>query len=618
MKKTILLLFGLLCLWHVGAVAQTDADRAWIEANYRKTEYRIAMRDGIHLYTTVYAPRDTTERHPILLTRTPYSCWPYGAEFSSSLWRSYLYEYARRGYILVFQDVRGRWMSEGEFVQVRPYVEQKHDLESIDEVSDAYDTIDFLVRTLPGNNGRVGVYGNSYPGFYALMAAACGHPALRAVSPQAPVTDWFLGDDLHHNGALFLRDAFSFIGGSIGRPMDNPTDRKIRVPRYLRPDENEYDFYLRKATVDSLTMMLGDTVRFWQEMMQHPDYDAWWKERCSVRAMHDLRPAVLVVGGLFDAEDCYGALTTYATIRKQSPATACRLVLGPWVHGGWRASSGGNRLGAIRFSEESLSGYYQQRIEIPFFDHYLRDIAYEEVPSTASIFFTGENRWRTFETWPPADSRRENLYLHADGGISTVRPQERRSYSSYRSDPAQPVPYDHPIGSKRDNAYMIADQRFAAERDDVLTFVSRPLDSDMTLAGALRAVLYASISTTDVDFVVKLIDVWPDRSEHPGYQMLVRGDIMRGRYRESFSKPRPFRPGEVTEVAFTLPDIAHTFRRGHRIAIQVQSSWFPLADRNPQQFVDIYHCTANDFIPSDVRIYHDRRHPSRLEVTCLP
>ena len=619
MKKTnLFLVFGLLCLLHMGAAARTTSGRTWIEENYRKTEYRIPMRDGIHLHTTVYAPCDTTERHPILLTRTPYSCRPYGKEFAPSLWRSYLYDYARRGYILVFQDVRGRWMSEGEFVQVRPYLADKRDDTTIDEASDAYDTIDFLVRTLPANNGRVGVYGNSYPGFYALMAAACGHPALRAASPQAPVTDWFMGDDVHHNGVLFLRDAFSFIGGSIGRPMNNPTGKGPCVPRYLRSGETEYDFFLRKATLDSLSSMLGDTVRFWQELMQHPDYDAWWQERCSVRAMHDLKPAVLVVGGLFDAEDCYGAWTTYASIRRQSPATSCRLVMGPWVHGGWRSSDGGNRLGAMRFGEESLTDYFQQRIEIPFFDHYLRDVAFEERPAAATVFFTGENRWRTFDAWPPAAGIRENLYLHGDGTVSTARPQERQSFSSYRSDPATPVPYDHPVGAKRDKAYMVADQRFAAERDDVVTFVSEPLDTDMTLAGALRAVLYTAVSTTDADFVVKLIDVWPEASEHAGYQMLVRGDIMRGRYRNSFSAPEPFEPERVTEVAFTLPDIAHTFLRGHRIAIQIQSSWFPLADRNPQQFIDIRHCKADDFVPCDVQIYHDRRHPSRLEVLRLP
>jgi len=610
--KKLLTLFLLL----IGAFARADGtiDRAWVESRYRKTEYRIPMRDGVRLHTTVYAPCDTLSKHPLLLTRTPYSCRPYGADFAPSLWNTFLRLYVERGYILVFQDVRGRWMSEGSFVDLRPFVTDKSTPERIDEASDAYDTIDFLVREVAGNNGRVGVYGNSYPGFYALMAAASGHPALKAASPQAPVTDWFMGDDVHHNGVLFLRDAFSFIGGSFGRPMNNPADVAPKAPRYIETDE--YDFFLRKATVDSLTQLLDGAAPFWDELMRHPDYDAWWRERSSVRAMHDLRPAVLVVGGLFDAEDCYGAWTTYAAIRRQSPRTTCHLVAGPWVHGGWRSSNGGNRLGPIRFAEESLTDCYQQRIEVPFFDRHLLGRAHELPPAT--IFFTGENRWRTFDAWPPAAARKEMFYLHAGGALSTRRPADRESYSSYRSDPASPVPYNSPVGVSRDKAYMAADQRFAAERPDVLTFATEPLEAEVTLAGPLRAVLQTAISTTDADFAVKLVDVWPDGSEHAGCQMLVRGDIMRGRYRRSFSSPEPFVPHAVAEVAFTLPDIAHTFGKGHRIMVQIQSSWFPLADRNPQQFVDIYHCAPEDFVPCDVRIYHDRRRASRLEVLRLP
>ncbi len=611
MKKTLLFLLLLLCLGF-DAAAEGTINRTWVEQNYRKTEYMIPMRDGARLHTTVYAPCDTIAKHPILLTRTPYSCRPYGVEFTSSLWKSFLNLYVQKGYILVFQDVRGRWMSEGEYADLRPFIADKRRPDQIDEASDAYDTIDFLVREVAGNNGRVGAYGNSYPGFYALMAAASGHPALKAASPQAPVTDWFMGDDTHHNGVLFLRDAFSFIGGSFGRPMKNPTTVAPKAPRYVRADE--YDFFLCKGTVDSLTRLLGDTVRFWNEMMRHPDYDAWWRERCSVRAMHDLKPAMLVVGGLFDAEDCYGAWTTYASIRRQSPRTSCRMVAGPWVHGGWRSSNGGNTLGKIRFSDESLTDYYQRQIEVPFFDYYLLGKGDGDRLPGATIFFTGENRWRTFDEWLPAKARKETFYLHENGVLSTERPAEKRSFSRYVSDPASPVPYNFPMGASRDVAYMVADQRFAAGRADVLCFTTEPLADDLTLAGGIRAVLQTAISTTDADFVVKLVDVWPDDSEHPGYQMLVRGDIMRGRYRRSFSTPKPFTPNAVTEVSFTLPDIAHTFRKGHRIMVQVQSSWFPLADRNPQQMIDIYHCTAADFLPCEVRIFHDRRHASRLEV----
>ena len=613
MKRLILLLWSLQLAVRVPAAV---IDRAWVETRYRKIEYRIPMRDGVRLHTTVYAPRDTTGRHPLLLTRTPYSCRPYGTEYAASLWNSFLSLYLQRGYILVFQDVRGRWMSEGEFVDLRPFVADKRLPEQTDEASDAYDTIDFLLREVAGNNGRAGVYGNSYPGFYALMAAASGHPALKAVSPQAPVTDWFLGDDIHHNGALFLRDAFSFLGGSFGRPMDNPTARIPEAPR--RIEGSEYDFFLSTATVDSLTRLLGEAAPFWQEMVRHPDYDAWWQERRSVRAMHDLAPAVLVVGGLFDAEDCYGAWTTYAAIRQLSPRCECRLAVGPWTHGGWRSSNGGNQLGPIRFSDESLTDFYQRQIELPFFEHYLADSTAAAPLPGATVFFTGENRWRTFDAWPPAELREQTFYFHAGGTLSDEPPADENAYSSYISDPANPVPYDSPTKTARDKAYMVADQRFVSGRADVLTFATEPLEADMTLAGAVRAVLHAAISTTDADFVVKLIDVWPDASEHPGYRMLVRGDILRGRYRRSFSAPEPFVPGKTEEIAFTLPDIAHTFRRGHRIMVQVQSSWFPLADRNPQRMIDIYHCSADDFIPCRIRIHHDRRHASRLEAGQLP
>ena len=598
-----LLLAGLLTA--AAAFARQPVDEL-----YDKAEYRIAMRDSVKLYTAVYTPK-TDAKASILIFRTPYGCAPYGpGEFPRSFGSGYMRSYIDRGYIVVMQDVRGRFMSEGEFVHVRPagYGET-------DETTDSYDTVEWLVKHVPHNNGRVGFAGSSYPGFYAMMGGLCTHPAVKAVSPQAPVTDWFMGDDTHHNGVLFLRDAFSFIGGSFGRPMDNPTTEAAAAPRYVRTDE--YDFFLRKATVNSLTQLLGDTVRFWNEMMRHPDYDDWWRERCSVRAMHDLRPAILVVGGLFDAEDCYGAWTTYASIRRQSPRTSCRMVAGPWVHGGWRSSNGGNRLGKMRFGDASLTDYYQQRIEVPFFNYYLLGKGDGGELAGATIFFTGENRWRTFEEWPPADARKEVLFLRSNGALSAERPIERESFSGYRSDPASPVPYDFPMRASRDKAYMVADQRFAAGRPDVLCFTTEPLAGDVTFAGGIRAVLQAAISTTDADFVVKLIDVWPDNTEYPGYQMLVRGDIMRGRYRRSFSAPEPFTPGEPTEVAFTMPDIAHTFRKGHRIMVQVQSSWFPLADRNPQQFVDIYRCAASDFIPCDVRIYHDRRRPSRLEVLRL-
>jgi hypothetical protein len=604
--------FRLLCLFlFIGnsAVAQS-IDQQWVTDHYRKQELSIRMRDGVALHTTIYAPTDTSHRHPMLLTRTPYSCQPYGEEFAPALWKSYLSNYLQRGYILVFQDVRGRWLSEGVFCNVRPYIEHKHTTQQIDEASDAYDTVEYLVQHVAGNNGKVGVYGSSYPGFYALMAAASRHPAIKAVSPQAPVTDWFLGDDIHHNGAFCLRDTYSFIGGSFGRKMDNPTTHAPSCKSTVKGDE--YDYFLSVGTIDSLQRLLNGASPFWDEIAAHPDYDAWWQMRCAQRAMHNIDAAVLVVGGLFDAEDCYGTWQTYATLHQYNPQCECRLVVGPWVHGGWRATHGGEQLGAINFGEEARSEQYQQQVELPFFEYYLNDATDVDLGEAVRIFFTGENRWRKFDSWPADAAKPYTLYLHATGVLSDKRPKRGEHYSDYLSDPQHPVPYDYPLRHSRDKAYMVADQRFASERNDVLTFATAPLTTSLTVAGGIRASLQVSLSSTDADFVVKLIDVWPDGSEHPGYEMLLRGEVMRGRYRNSFVTPCPFTPDEIEQVTFDLPDVAHTFRVGHRLMIQIQSSWFPLIDRNPQQFVDGYRCTAADFVPCRVKVYHEPKHPSTL------
>ncbi len=576
-----------------------------------KTEHRIAMRDGVRLHTTVYAPR-SAEPAPILIFRTPYGCAPYGPRrFPSSLEEGYLRTYLDRGYILVLQDVRGRYMSEGEFVNVRPAAGKG----AVDETTDSYDTVEWLVCHVPHNNGRVGFAGSSYPGFYALMGALCGHPAVRAVSPQAPVVDWFMGDDTHHNGVLMLTDSYRFIPGMSRPGKHTPAERMPSRGQPTCPEGmTEYEFFLRIATLDSLSRMLPPTP-FWEEMAAHPDYDAWWQARDVRQRCRDIRPAVLIVGGTYDAEDCYGTWNLYRTIRSQSPATTCRLVIGPWSHGAWR--SGDGRLGPFDFGVEASGRYYVEHFELPFFEHWLRgrEEVRDSLPSDSEavrVYVPGRNEWQGFDRWPPAASREVTLYLHEGGALDTLRPTARRSRSSYRSDPNDPVPYMEPLGRKRDKRYMVADQRFTDGRRDVLTFVSEPLAEELTLAGPVEVTLNATLSTTDADFVVRLSDQFPEGDSLPGYRMLVRGDVMRGRYRHSFSRPEPFRPGRVEEVRFTMPDAVHTFRAGHRIVVQVQSSWFPLAERSPQQFVNPWTCRPEEFLPCEVTLLHERGRASSV------
>jgi uncharacterized protein len=621
MKPGLLLVFlfsTMICF------AQVDQDSAWFRDNYYKIEKAIPMRDGIKLFTSIYVPKDSTEKHPILLQRTPYSCKPYGPEFIK-LWTGYLRYYLREGYIMVIQDVRGRWMSEGKFVDVRPFIPNKKPGDT-DESTDAYDAIDWLVKNVSGNNGKVGVFGTSYPGFYAGMAAASGHPALKAVSPQAPVTDWFRGDDFHHNGAFFYMDGFDFyVAGGFGRPHPAPVDMETPMPDPYESKDN-YQFYLRQGADKNLLKLTGDSIAFFRELYNHPNQDDWWKARDARVAQYHIRPAILVVGGLFDAEDCYGAWNLYKAIRVQSPETNAKLVMGPWYHGQW-GSSDGTQLGNIRFgSNTSLT--YQNQIEIPFFNYYLKGKNDPDI-SGATIFFSGENKWRHFDSWPTDQAKAQKIYLEAKNGLSSKTPENEIGYDEYLSDPAHPVPYTSDVHFNRTREYMTDDQRFASRRPDVLSYQSGLLKEDLTIGGPVIAELQTSISTTDADFVVKIIDVFPDslsynhidiyaenEGDKPypmgGYQMLVRGEIFRGKYRNSFEKPEPFTPGKTETVRFTMPDIAHTFKKGHRLMIQIQSSWFPLSDRNPQQFTDIYTCEDSDFQKSSIRIYHNREKSSAI------
>ena len=620
--------FLLLTIFYLNGMAQNE-DSAWVRDNYYKIERMIPMRDGIKLFTAFYIPKDTSAKHPILFNRTPYTCMPYGeAKFNPRIYETYWINYLKEGYIIAIQDVRGKWMSEGDYVDVRPFNPVKKGTD-IDEASDTYDAIDWMINNIPGNNKRVGVFGISYPGFYSTMAALSGHPALKAVSPQAPVTDWFQGDDFHHNGAFFLMDGFDFYSG-FGKPRPKPT---TQLPDfYSIPSQDNYDFYLKTGALKNFAKIMGDSIAFWKDLYNHPNYDDWWKARNTRNFVKNIKPAMLIVGGLFDAEDCFGAWNLYKAIEEKSRNTDNRLVMGPWFHGGWGGRSDGSYLGNVRFGKKT-SEYYQQNIEIPFFNFYLKLQGTVHDIAEASIFFSGENEWRNLNEWPPKQMNAREIYLEADGALSWNRPGSTNSFTEYTSDPAHPVPYTEDVHLDRTREYMTDDQRFAARRSDVISFSTFKLEEDLTLAGPLVAKLMAGISTTDADFVVKLIDVFPDDFKYTspppsgelgkgiypmgGYQMLVRGEIMRGKFRNSFAQPEPFIPGKVTEVKFTLPDIAHTFLKGHKLMVQVQSSWFPLADRNPQKFVNIYTCEDSDFQKSTIRIYHDALNVSSITLPIL-
>ncbi len=623
MKKISLLLISCMVFQFINAQNNKE-DSAWLVGNYYKKEQMIPMRDGKQLYTALYIPKDTSVKHPILFNRTPYSCSPYGASsFSPRLYSTYWINYLKMGYIIAIQDVRGRYMSEGDFVDVRPFNPNKKGTDT-DEASDTYDAIDWMVKNVPANNGRVGVFGISYPGFYSTLASMSGHPALKAVSPQAPVTDWFIGDDFHHNGALMLMDGFGFYSG-FGKPRPKPSSARQEGYNFGTPDS--YDFYLRKGALKNLTALMGDSIQFWKDLMSHPNYDDWWKARNTRNFADHVKPAMLVVGGLFDAEDCFGAWNLYKALEGNKRIDT-RLVMGPWFHGAWGGRGDGSYLGNIRFASKT-SEYYQQEIEIPFFNFYLTLRGTVANIAEANIFFSGENQWHRLKQWPPVEAQATPYYFNANNTLTTTLPAKNAApaFTEYTSDPAKPVPYAEGISQGHTREYMTDDQRFASRRPDVISFSTGVLTEDITLGGPVLADLKVSLSTTDADFVVKVIDVFPDDftynekeygrgngKDYPmgGYQMMVRGEIMRGKFRNSFERPEPFVPGKLTDVKFALPDVAHTFKKGHRIMIQVQSSWFPLADRNPQKFVDIYHCNDSDFQKAQVRIFHDGSAASQI------
>jgi putative CocE/NonD family hydrolase len=595
----------------------------YIRAHYTKYEYRIPMRDGKRLFTAVYVPKDAAQKYPILLRRTPYSVRPYGVDqYPFALGPSFAF--IKAGYIFAEQDVRGRWMSEGEFVNMRPQ-RTGQDRNGIDESTDSWDSIDWLVKKVPQNNGKVGTYGTSYPGFYAAAGMIDAHPALRAASPQAPVTDWFMGDDWHHNGALFLPHLFNFMAG-FGRPRPAPI-KKFDF-RFDHGTPDGYKFFLQLGPLGNVNArFFKKEVAFWDEVMKHGTYDEFWQARNLRPHLRSIRPAVLTVGGWFDAENLFGALECFRHVQKLSPKLAHNtLVMGPWRHGGWNRSDG-ESLGVIHFNSKT-SVYFREQIELPFFDFHLKGKGEFKTPK-AWVFETGTNQWRKYASWPPRKARPQPFYLRSRGRLLAQPPaRDGERFDEYVSDPAKPVPSIDKVDNRMMAEYMVADQRFAGRRPDVLVFESAELEEDVTLAGPIEVTLHVSTTGTDADWVVKVIDVYPDDYPDPnpnptgvrlgGYQQLVRGDVLRGKFRKSFRQPEAFTPGKPAEVRFTLPDVCHVFRPGHRLMVQVQSSWFPLVDRNPQTFVDIYHARASDFRKATQRVYRSSDRPSHLTAWVLP
>jgi hypothetical protein len=594
----------------------------FIETSYSKREVRIPMRDGAQLHTAIYTPVDASHdtTYPILMTRTPYSSRPYGeGAFADRLGPSE--EFAREGYIFVTQDVRGRFMSDGEFVNMRPIVVDRVPGET-DETTDAWDTVEWLVRNVPFNNGRVGIWGNSYPGFYTAVGIVDSHPAIAAALPSAPIADWYF-DDMHHHGAFALNLAFNFLA-SFGVAREGLTEKW--PPRFDHGTPDGYRFFLDLGPLANVNRHhFHGEIAFWNDIASHPDYEEFWQSRSTLPHLSGISCAVLVLGGLFDAEDLYGIFHTYRAIENLNPGIDNRLVIGPWRHGGGLRTDG-RRLGDADFGFETAVDF-RERVLLPYFDHHLKGGPGPQM-AEAEVFETGANRWRTFDEWPPPVETR-SLFLAADGGLTWRAPGENvAAFDEYVSDPAKPVPYTATITTGWHAEYMTEDQRFASRRPDVLVYRTGELKADITVAGPLTVELWVATTGEDADWVVKLVDEHPGRL--PGFdpggderdlghtERLVRSEIFRGRYREGYDRPLPFVPGEVMRVEFPLQDVLHTFRRGHRIQVQVQSSLFPFFDRNPQTWVpNIFEADAEDFVAATHRVHRSAAHPSALHVGVL-
>jgi putative CocE/NonD family hydrolase len=640
-KSSILSIFAfvltLTLAARLSAQSRPDTPEFDVKEHYTKYEYRIAMRDGVHLFTSVYVPKEASHSYPFLINRTPYSVGPYGVD----LYRTQLGpapEFDKAGYIFAFQDVRGRYMSEGTFVEMRPHIDNKKSKQDVDDSSDLYDTIEWLLKNVPNNNGNAGIWGISYPGFFTSASIIDSHPALKAASPQAPMTDLFMGDDAYHGGAFMLDANFGFY--VFFTPQQNPQLPPQDSASFDWGTKNSYDFYLKAGPLSNLRNNLAGKSALWDDQVKHDTYDDYWKVRNLAPHMKNIHCAVLTVGGWFDAEDLQGPFSTFHAIDKNNPGIFNALVVGPWVHGGWYRYDG-EHLGRVDFASNT-GEYYRKNILFPFFEQYLKGAGDAKLPK-AYVFETGTNVWRQYSAWPPKSAEAKTLYFHAGGGLSFEAPAtESAPFDEYVSDPAKPVPFLSYAALNVPQEYMLSDQRFADSRTDVLTYETPVLQEDVTIAGPIKPRLFVSTTGTDSDFDVKLIDVYPtDYPDSPqdarhedhdkprkdvpapafsmgGYQQLVRGEPFRGKFRHSFEKPEPFTPGKVEEINATFQDVNHTFRRGHRIMVQVQSSWFPLTDRNPQTFVNIPDAKPADFVKATERVYHTKAEPSGIGVGVMP
>jgi len=594
-----------------------------VREHYTKYEYRIPMRDGVRLFTAVYVPKDQSQKWPFLFNRTPYSVGPYGVENYAQ--RLATLELMQAGYIFVNQDVRGRNMSEGKFVEESPYKDHKGPKDT-DETTDMYDSIEFLLKTVANNNGRVGIWGISYPGFYTAASIIDSHPAIKAASPQAPMVDLFRGDDAYHGGAFMLNANYGFY--NFFQPQKNPTEEQKGLD-IRHNTSNGYELLLKAGNLQDIDRkLLEGRNPLFTDQSRHNTMDAFWKQRDLVPRMKNVHCAVLTVGGWFDAEDLQGPLSLYKAIGDLNPGTVNLLVEGPWVHGGWSRYEG-HKLGNADFAQNT-GDFYRAHILLPFFEKYLKDKTTEELPK-AYVFETGTNVWRKYDAWPPAKAAKKKLYLTPGGGVSFAEPSNAAGYDEYISDPNHPVPFVGYQTLDVPQEYMVSDQRFAETRPDVLVYQSEVLDEDVTIAGPVNPRLWVSTSGTDSDWVVKLIDVYPQKepeerrrragndvpvpeTDLAGWEQLIRGEPFRGKFRHSWEKPEAFVPGKVEEIAFAMPDVNHTFRRGHRIMVQVQSSWFPLVDRNPQTFTEIPTAKPEEFKKATERVYHEKGHLSGIDV----
>ena len=619
------------------AAPKPDAPELDIKEHYTKYEVRIPMRDGVRLFTAVYVPKDSSRPYPFLINRTPYSISPYGVDqYRTQLGPSP--DFDKSGYIFVMQDVRGRFMSEGTFIEMRPHIDVKKSATDVDDSSDLYDTIDWLLENIPNNNSQAGIWGISYPGFFTSASMIDTHPALKAASPQAPMTDLFRGDDAYHGGAFMLAANFGFY--AFFRPQANPElPAKITVPfNFGTPDG--YEFFLKAGTLQNLGKLLGGQEDLWLDQVHHDTYDDYWKARNLANHIKNVHCAVLTVGGWFDAEDLQGPFTLFHAIDRDDPEIFNALVVGPWVHGGWYRYEG-NHLGRVSFAANT-GDYYRKNIIFPFFEQNLKGSGDAKLPK-AYVFETGTNVWRQYDSWPPKSAERKTLYLHSNGVLSFDPPKdEATTYDEYVSDPNKPVPFVNYVTQTVPQEYMVSDQRFAASRNDVLTYQTDVLQEDVTIVGPVSPRLFVSTTGTDSDWDVKLIDVYPpdypeskldgprpddrarptDVAPSPfimgGYAQLVRGEPFRGKFRHSFEKPEPFTPNKVEEVTFAMQDVNHAFQRGHRIMVQIQSTWFPLTDRNPQVFINIPDAKPSDFVKATQHIYHAPSQASAIETNVRP